>query len=91
MSINSPGGLAVQSQLICNKILKFASKKNLKIYTFAHDIAASGGYFILSIGNEVYADRTSIVGSIGVIFSKYHLEGLLNQTSITHKSISTNK
>ena len=82
MSVNSPGGLPVQSEIICNKIKNFAGKNGLKVFTFAHDIAASGGYFVLCVGNEVYAERTSIVGSIGVIFTKTHMEGFLEKTSL---------
>lgn len=82
VSINSPGGYPVQSELICNKIRDFASKHNLKVYTFGKDVAASGGYFVLCTGHEVYADKTSIVGSIGVVFPKYQLEGVLDITSV---------
>jgi len=39
----------------------------LPLYTFAQDVAASGGYFILCAGDQVYVDRSSLVGSIGVI------------------------
>lgn len=91
VSVNSPGGLPVQSQIICNKIHEFASKHNLKVYTFAKDVAASGGYFVLSSGHKVYADRTSIIGNIGVIIPKYQLDGLLDLTSLEHKSLSSNK
>eukprot|EP00331_Platyophrya_macrostoma_P004869 CAMPEP_0176416270 /NCGR_PEP_ID=MMETSP0127-20121128/6257_1 /TAXON_ID=938130 /ORGANISM="Platyophrya macrostoma, Strain WH" /LENGTH=276 /DNA_ID=CAMNT_0017796335 /DNA_START=31 /DNA_END=861 /DNA_ORIENTATION=- len=58
--INSPGGSAAQSELICDKLKHF-------LYTFAEDIAASGGYYILCIGDKVYVDPSSIVGSIGVV------------------------
>ena len=51
VSVNSPGGLPVQSDIIANKIRDFASKKNLKVYTFAKDLAASGGYYVLCTGN----------------------------------------
>lgn len=85
VSVNSPGGLPVQSQIICNKIHEFASKHNLKVYTFARDLAASGGYFVLCCGHKVYADRTSILGNIGVIVPKYQLDGLLDMASLEHK------
>ena len=87
VSINSHGGSVVQSDIISKKMRDFASQKNLKIYTFAKDIAASSGYFILSCGDEVYADRTSIVGSIGVILYKYRLQGLLEMTSAEVKQL----
>ena len=45
-------------------------------------MAASGGYFVLCTGNHVFADRSSIVGSIGVIFPKWNLGGLLDMASL---------
>lgn len=81
----------MQSQIICNKIREFGYKHNLKVHTFAHDLAASGGYFILSCGQHVVADRTSIVGNIGVILPKYELEGLMDLTSLEYRSIHSNK
>ena len=91
VSVNSPGGSPVQSEIISNKIRDFAVKKNLKVYTFAKDLAASGGYFVLCTGNEVYADKTSILGSIGVVFPKYQLEGLLDLASVEMKQMFSNK
>lgn len=70
VSVNSPGGLPVQSEIISNKILTFARKNNLKLFTFAGDLAASGGYFVLSVGDHVVADRNTILGSIGVLLNK---------------------
>lgn len=73
VSVNSPGGTPVQSLIIANKIQHFAQKHNLRVFTFASNLAASGGYFVLCAGNHVCADRTSIVGSIGVVFPKWNL------------------
>jgi ClpP class serine protease len=75
--VNSPGGLPVQSQIIADKLKNFSLKHNLKLYTFARDVAASGGYMVLSAGDHVVADHSSIVGSIGVVFQKLKLKGLL--------------
>jgi ClpP class serine protease len=71
ISINSPGGSPVQSELIYNYIRLLAKKHQLPVYTFAQDVAASGGYWLLLSGDEIYAHQSSIVGSIGVIFSGF--------------------
>ena len=89
--VNSPGGLPVQSQIICDKVKNYASKHNLKLYTFARDVAASGGYMVLCGGDHVVADRSSIVGSIGVIFQKMKLKGLFDRFDIDMKSLTTNE
>jgi len=65
--INSPGGSPVQSNLIFKRIRQLAEEKEKKVYVFCEDVSASGGYFLSIAGDEIYADPSSIVGSIGVI------------------------
>ena len=65
ISINSPGGSPVQSHLIYSYIRQLAEKNKVKVIIFAEDVAASGGYFIACAGDEIYANSSSIIGSIG--------------------------
>jgi signal peptide peptidase SppA len=65
--INSPGGSAVQSALIHARIRALADEKNIPVFAFCEDVAASGGYWLACAADEIYADASSIVGSIGVI------------------------
>lgn len=65
LRINSPGGSALASNLIHHKI-KEASKIK-PIYVSIGGVSASGGYYIASAGNKIFADRESITGSIGVV------------------------
>lgn len=65
--INSPGGSPVQSDLIAKKITNIAQDKKVPIYSFCEDVAASGGYWLACMGQEIYALESSIIGSIGVI------------------------
>lgn len=69
--INSPGGSPVQSNLIFKRIRQMADEKKKRVYVFCEDVAASGGYFLAIAGDEIYADPSSIVGSIGVISSSF--------------------
>ena len=71
LNINSPGGSPVQSELIYNYIRELSDEKKIPVYTFAQDVAASGGYWLLLSGDEIYAHNSSIIGSIGVIFSGF--------------------
>lgn len=89
--VNSPGGLPVQSQIISEKLRDFATKHNLKLYTFARDVAASGGYLVLCGGDHVVADSSSVVGSIGVVFQRLKLRGLMEKFSLDHKHFATNE
>jgi signal peptide peptidase SppA len=67
ISVNSPGGSPVQSALIHARIRELAEEKNLPVIVFCEDVAASGGYWLACAGDEIYADESSVVGSIGVI------------------------
>jgi signal peptide peptidase SppA len=85
ISINSPGGSPVQSELIYNYIRLLANKHKLPVYTFAQDVAASGGYWLLLSGDEIYAHQSSIVGSIGVIFSGFGFVDLISKLGIERR------
>ncbi|WP_159709770.1 S49 family peptidase [Geminicoccus flavidas] len=65
--VNSPGGSPVQSALIGEKIRLLAERKKKRVLAFAEDVAASGGYWLLCAGDEMFAHRCSLIGSIGVI------------------------
>ena len=67
LAINSPGGSPVQSRLILNHIRRRAVEKEVPVLAFIEDVGASGGYILALAGDEIYADESSIVGSIGVI------------------------
>ena len=67
LEINSPGGSPVQSSLIGARIRRLAEETETPVYAFVEDVAASGGYWIASAADEIYADTSSILGSIGVI------------------------
>lgn len=65
--VNSPGGSPVQSRLIYQRIRDLAVEKKKKVHIFVEDAAASGGYMIACAGDDITADPSSIVGSIGVV------------------------
>jgi signal peptide peptidase SppA len=67
LTINSPGGSAVQAAMIHDRIRALADKRKVPVLVFCEDVAASGGYWLACAGDEIYADASSIVGSIGVI------------------------
>ncbi len=85
IQINSPGGSAVQSGLIYRRIRALAEEKDLKVYVFAEDVAASGGYLLALAGDEIYADTSSIVGSIGVVTATFGLNELIDKIGIQRR------
>ncbi|WP_088345266.1 MULTISPECIES: S49 family peptidase [Rhodomicrobium] len=85
IQVNSPGGSPVQSRQIFQRIRDLAREKNVRVYMFAEDVAASGGYMILCAGDEIYADSSSIVGSIGVIFAGFGFVDLINKIGVERR------
>jgi serine protease SohB len=88
IQINSPGGSAVQSGLIYRRIRALAAEKDLKVYVFAEDVAASGGYLLALAGDEIYADTSSIVGSIGVITASFGVHELIKKIGVERRVIT---
>lgn len=71
LQINSPGGSPVQSSLIGSRIRRLAEEKEVPVYAFVEDVAASGGYWLASAADKIWADESSVVGSIGVISASF--------------------
>ena len=85
ISINSPGGSPVQSRLIYKRIRDLAAEKNKKVLMFVEDVAASGGYMIAVAGDEIIADPSSIVGSIGVISASFGFPEMMKKIGIERR------
>ena len=91
ISINSPGGSPVQSHLIYSYIRELADKKKIKVLIFAEDVAASGGYLIACAGDEIYANSSSIIGSIGVISASFGFKDLIKKIGIERRVYTAGK
>ena len=85
IQVNSPGGSPVQSRLIFQRIRDLAREKNVRVHMFAEDVAASGGYMVLCAGDEVYADNSSIIGSIGVIYAGFGFVDLIEKIGVERR------
>jgi signal peptide peptidase SppA len=89
LALNSPGGSPVQSALIAHRIRLHAKEKNLPVIAFVEDVAASGGYWLACAGDEIHADETSIVGSIGVVSAGFGFPELLNRIGVERRLHAT--
>jgi signal peptide peptidase SppA len=85
ISINSPGGSPVQSRLIYKRIRDLAAERNKKVLMFIEDVAASGGYMIALAGDEIIADPSSIVGSIGVVSASFGFPELMKKIGVERR------
>lgn len=91
--INSPGGAAVQSHQIHNRIRSLAKEKGKHVIVGVEDVAASGGYMIAVAGDEIIVDASSIVGSIGVVYSGFGFQKLIEKIGVERRlhTSGTNK
>jgi signal peptide peptidase SppA len=85
LEINSPGGSPVQSSLIGARIRRLADEKKIPVIAFVEDVAASGGYWLAAAADEIYADTSSVVGSIGVISAGFGLHELMAKNGVERR------
>lgn len=89
LAINSPGGSAAQSALIHKRIRAHAAEKGVPVFAFAEDVAASGGYMLACAADEIFADESSLIGSIGVVSSGFGFKGLIERLGVERRIHAT--
>ncbi len=87
--INSPGGSPVQSSLIAARIRRLSVEKGVPVHAFVEDMAASGGYWLACAGDQIWVDDSSIVGSIGVIFSSFGFSDLMARQGVERRVVTS--
>ncbi|WP_282341606.1 signal peptide peptidase SppA [Pseudomonas sp. PS02288] len=86
LRINSPGGSPVQSGYIYDEIRRLrADKPATKVYAVISDLGASGAYYIASAADEIYADKSSLVGSIGVTAAGFGFVGTMEKLGVDRR------
>lgn len=85
LEINSPGGSPVQSSLIGARIRRLTVEHKVPVYAFVEDVAASGGYWLAAAADEIWADDSSVVGSIGVISAGFGAHELLARQGVERR------
>jgi signal peptide peptidase SppA len=85
LSINSPGGSPAQSALLHDRIRQLADEKAVPVYAFVEDVGASGGYWLACAADEIYANASSIVGSIGVITSTFGFHEAIRRLGVERR------
>ncbi|MEE1869585.1 S49 family peptidase [Pseudomonas auratipiscis] len=87
LSINSPGGSPVQSGYIYDEIRRLrAEYPDIKLYAVISDLGASGAYYIASAADQIYADKASLVGSIGVTAAGYGFVGTMEKLGVERRT-----
>jgi protease-4 len=94
LRINSPGGSPVQAGYINDEIRRLKQKykadkgKEMPVYAVAADLCASGGYYVAVAADEIYADKASLVGSIGVRLDAFGLEQAMKELGIERRLLT---
>jgi len=91
LAINSPGGSPVQSALIGARIRQLAKKHDVPVLAFCEDVAASGGYWLATSADEIYANEASVIGSIGVISAGFGFPQALEKLGVERRVYTSGK
>ncbi len=89
LSVNSPGGGAIESAEIHEKLVQIKQEKSIPIYVSMGSMAASGGYYIAAPADKIFAHRETITGSIGVIMSSFNFSQLAENFGIEFETIKS--
>jgi len=90
--INSPGGAVYQADEVYLALVNYKNTTNRPIYVYQGPMAASGGYYISCAGNEIYANRNTLTGCIGVIMgTSFDLTGLFEELGIESTTIHSGR
>ena len=85
LRINSPGGSPVQAGIIYDEIKRLKALHNKKVYAVVEEMCASGAYYIAAAADEIYTDKASIVGSIGVLMDSFGFTGLMQKVGVERR------
>ncbi len=88
MRINSPGGSPVQSGIVNDEIKRLKAKHNKKVYAVVEEICASGAYYIAVAADEIYVDKASLVGSIGVLMDGFGFIGTMEKLGVERRLLT---
>lgn len=89
LRINSPGGSPVQSGYVNDEIIRLRNEyPDKKLYAVISDLCASGGYYVAAAADQIYADKASIVGSIGVLMNGFGFTGSMDKLGVERRLIT---
>ncbi|GAB2181615.1 S49 family peptidase [Denitratisoma sp. agr-D3] len=89
LRINSPGGSPVQSGMINDEIRRLRKKHpDIPLYAVVEDICASGGYYVAAAADNIYVDKASIVGSIGVLMDGFGFTGTMDKLGVERRLVT---
>jgi protease-4 len=88
MRINSPGGSPVQAGIIYDEIRRLKAMHQKKVYAVVEEVCASGAYYVAVAADDIYVDKASLVGSIGVLMDGFGFVGLMDKLGIERRLLT---
>ena len=88
LRVNSPGGSPVQSGIVNDEIRRLKALHKKKVYAVVEEMCASGAYYIAVAADEIYVDKASIVGSIGVLMDGFGFTGLMEKVGVERRLLT---
>ena len=88
LRINSPGGSPVQAGIVNDEIRRLKAKHRKKVYAVVEEICASGAYYIAVAADEIYVDKASVVGSIGVLMDGFGFTGTMEKLGVERRLLT---
>jgi protease-4 len=88
LRINSPGGSPVQAGIVNDEIRRLKAKHNKKLYAVVEEICASGAYYIAVAADEIFVDKASLVGSIGVLMDGFGFTGTMEKLGVERRLLT---
>jgi protease IV len=88
LRINSPGGSPVQSGIVNDEIRRLKAKHQKKVYAVVEEMCASGAYYIAVAADEIYVDKASLVGSIGVLMDGFGFVGTMEKLGVERRLLT---
>jgi protease-4 len=85
---NSPGGSPVQAGIVNDEINRLRSQYHKKVYAVCEEICASGAYYMAAAADEIYVDKASVVGSIGVLMDGFGFTGLMDKLGVERRLLT---
>lgn len=86
--INSPGGSPVQAGIINDELQRLKAKHDKKLYVVVEESCASGAYYVAAAADEIYVDKASIVGSIGVLMDGFGFTGIMQKLGVERRLLT---
>jgi protease-4 len=91
LRINSPGGSPVQAGIINDEIQRLKALHKKPFYVVVDEICASGGYYVAVAGDQIFVDKASLVGSIGVLMDGFGFTGLMDKLGVERRLLTAGK